>query len=411
MNNRSLNDDSTQFIWQKIAHEELETLISELEKLPFKKLDVAQMSQLRKSWSLEEIQVGIDHLRAQEKLARKLQSFPSLVGDSSGAEQASSERIAKYKAQRFQSLNSETIYDLCCGIGLDALALAEHQPVIAIDNSHLRTDFTRWNASRCSKNSLQTKTLNVEDLTSIPHPFHLDPSRRTEEVGKKTVKRSHRFDDYRPGPDELAKLLELQPTAAIKLGPGIDVLDLYDNLAVAQDSELEFIEEQGELTQAILWTGELCQMPGGRRATLLFEEQSIMAQGGLPLQSTEGTSKEYLWVPSKALERAGLLEDIFGGKALELWSGLGILTSDELFETSWAKGYQVIESSTWHLKKIKKILRGLNAGKVQVKTRDRVVSPPAIEKELKGKGDQKFTVFVFRLDKKIKAWVTREIGN
>ena len=61
-----------------------------------------------------------------------------------GLEQATAEPVARHKARRFAG---ELVVDLCCGIGGDALALAEHSRVLAVDAERGMCRRTLWNGA------------------------------------------------------------------------------------------------------------------------------------------------------------------------------------------------------------------------------------------------------------------------
>src|SRR5437773_2735446 len=80
--------------------------------------------------------------RLPTKAARAHCKFPELPyvwATPEAREQATHALLAAHKARQFAQMNPARIFDLCCGIGGDALALAEVAPVTAIDLSPVRT--------------------------------------------------------------------------------------------------------------------------------------------------------------------------------------------------------------------------------------------------------------------------------
>ena len=82
--------------------------------------------------------------------------------DRQGLEQSTSESVAQYKAQRFDG----QVFDLCSGIGSDALALALRCQVTAVDINPASCLRTEWNAEVCGVGSrIQTRCVDVHKLT------------------------------------------------------------------------------------------------------------------------------------------------------------------------------------------------------------------------------------------------------
>ena len=91
---------------------------------------------------------------------------------------------------------------------------------------------------------------------------------------------------------------------------------------------------------------------------------------------------------------------------------LGLLTSDrpEACAIPWVKPFELLEKMPWRAKKVRRWLSERNAGLVEVKTRGGAIDPEKVRRELRGKGDQAFTVFVLRQERKLTAYVTRRLS-
>ncbi len=363
--------------------------------------DVASLAALRRDWAPDMVAGAIELARARAKARSKFPNADVMMVDVEGVEQATSHHVAEHKAKRFGSVIAESgrILDLCCGIGGDAMSLARVGEVTAVDQGPSRA----WMAGRNA--GCLTQVANVEELSPVSELFHLDPSRRAAVVGGGR-RRMWRYEDYQPGPAYIDRLLGGCPDGAIKLGPGVD----FDVLPKGTKREIEIINVSGSLVQAVLWCGRLAQNAGQRTATRLPEDISFTARCGEEILATAGGFERYLLIIDPAIERAGLTASFCRSLPIrEAWPGLGILTSDEEVAGPWLRSYEVLAQSPWRMKKIKDLLRALDAGIVTVKTRGKAIDPDAVQKELRGDGEAALTVFGLRLDKKRIALITRPV--
>ncbi len=283
--------------------------------------------------------------------------------------------------------------DLCCGIGGDTMSLAAMVSggaggaggVMGIDSDPLRAWMTAKNAG-CA-----TTTADVTAMPLRDRVFHLDPSRRDAHG------RRHHYHDYLPGPDFIDDLLTRCPTGAVKLGPGVDTHDL-------PDGEIEFISQNGTLVQAVMWCGEL-RRDHARTATLLPEDVSLH---GEPDEPPIGEAQRYLFTVNPAAERAELLAQL-GLHAIH--PRLGILTADTAQSSPWLTAFELIQDTPWRPRKVKHWLDAQGAGIVEVKTRGGAVNTDQVQQQLRGDGDQRFTVFVLRFDRQLRALIARRITS
>lgn len=348
--------------------------------------DVSAIGRLRKQWSAEQVRIALELAEARRKAAAKFgeERAVELLADVSGIEQASSATTAEWKARRFARVPSDVrVWDLCAGIGGDAMALGmvvgpDH--LTAVDLDPVRAWMAGVNADYRS-DVADVAEFGSHELTGAF--IHLDPARRTEGDGGG---RLWRFEDYVPGPMVIARLAGAARGACVKLGPGIDVAELRDALGeTGASAEVEFISEDRRLVQAVLWTGELIAdgAAGRMRATMLPSGESVLgnafsANDGANADSTEDGEQaigEWVYEADPALERAGLLPWAMAQWDLrEIHPGLGLLTGDAHVDTPWLTAFEVRDVvSGWRLKKITSALRAIFGetewGVVDVKTR------------------------------------------
>lgn len=374
---------------------------------------VAEVSALRQTWSEAMVGAAIESARARHRAPGKLhpELVQRLVADQQGVMVASSSVAGAHKASTFARAAERAVFDLCCGIGADAFELATAGlDVTAVDLDPSRALMTRHNA-QC--------TVVVDDCTS--HHWlarlegklvHMDPSRRTG------GRRLHRYEDYQPGPDAIAQILDAAGGACLKLGPGVE----FAALPSPPDSFVELLSEGGRLTQALLWSGALAcvdALPAEHRvATLLPEGHRFHATPG-PLVEVDrwydgdGDTRpimDYVYDADPALERGGLLGPFAEQCGLRpVHPAVGVLTGDQIVESPWLVRYDVLASMPWRRKAVRAELRRLDAGVVAIKTRGKLVDPDAVQKELRGRGDAALTVFVLRLGEKATAIIARRV--
>jgi SAM-dependent methyltransferase len=221
-----------------------------------------ELTRLRRQATPERAAAAFEFARLRQRAAAKFGAAESLYFTREALEQASGERIAGYRAGRYQSYG--TVADLCCGAGGDTLALAGVADVIAVDRDPLRLAMAAANARALC---LADRISFVEaDLEQAPAPdaaaIFFDPARR------RAGRRVFALSDYRPSVALARRWRVRVPAIGIKVAPGVTDEDVaaLDNLAL----EVEFISVDGELKEALLWHGPLATP--GRRATLLVRD-------------------------------------------------------------------------------------------------------------------------------------------
>jgi len=347
--------------------------------------DPATVMRLRKRADAALVRCAIDLTRARRKAVDKFEHADQMLADPVGVEQATSLDVARHKARRFAEAGLDTVADLCCGIGGDALALREVADTLCIDRDPARAHMAHHNTA-CPAAAADVTTLNLRDT-----PYHLDPDRRPG------GRRAWRYEDCQPGADFIESLAG---DGAIKLSPGVDTSQL-------PAGEIEMINRRGTLVQAVLWRGRLAQHD--RTATLITDDQTHQLHGA-PRPFRVAKPQRYLHAIDPAIERAeliGVLCDKLNLAAIH--PQLGLLTSDEPTPSPWLTLFELLDVLPWRLAKVQAALREHDAGIVEVKTRGKAVDPDAVAGKLRGDGNQILTVFVLRMHRKRLACITRRL--
>jgi len=333
--------------------------------------------------------------------------------DVAGIEQASGMAVARWKARRMvESLGpSAAIFDICSGIGGDAMALAEAGLLVeAIDLEPRRAWMTAHNA-RCVTRVADAEAI---DLTGVA--LHADPARRDESAGR----RSWNLDDHQPGRAWIERALTLAHAAAIKFSPGVDRAAFGPlNRGLAW----EWIAEENRLVQAVAWSGAFARADGEAgytRATLLAEKSHTIAShtiAGIPDDAREDrlrvaeavTSGSFISEPIAAIERAELLTEAAGvnDAAQEIARGLGLVVSHAPLATPWFESFEIIDECAAREEAVLATLKRHALVARSVRVRGRAADADLFTRALSARPDGQAVVFLFREGKRARGVVTR----
>ena len=362
--------------------------------------DVSSISRLRKRWSLDQVSTALELIDARRRAALKYTQTPPRVCDRAGIEQATPETIARYKTQRILDLAGagDRIHDLACGIGGDAMSLARHFEVMAIDIDPVRCWMTRTNAG------CHTAEADILDAKHTGQWFHLDPGRRDPGSGR----RLRDPNDWHPPLSCLTSLTARFRGGVVKLSPGI----LSDQLPLDSGHELEFLSVNGRLSQAHLWWGELAGGSTTHRATLLPSGHTVTGTPAPPPVAPDGFLGSVLCVPDPALERSQLHGNMAERHGLvETAPGLGLMTGDRIPPGDWFTSFIIDEVMPWREQRVARWLTDHDTGTVEIKTRDQAIDPDRYQRRLSGEGSIERTLFVLRMGRPVVAIVTRRADN
>ena len=344
---------------------------------------------VRAAFLLEELRE-----RAKEKFSKAKEMW----FDRQGLEQATSESVARHKAKRF----SGKVWDLCCGIGGDAIALAERCEVLAVDLNPALCLRTEWNAEVYGvKSHLTTRCADVEQIfqssDELPKQVHIDPDRRASGRG-----RSLRIEDGRPGLPFLQTLMDTVPGGAIKLSPAANFLGKFP------DAEIELISLNGECKEATIWFGELAE-PGTWRATALPANETL---AGHPLDALcdIGPLQKFLYDPDPSVVRSGLVNLLAEQHSLtRLDDAEEYLTSEVFCDSPFVRGFEVLEELPNNDRAIRDYFRKSDAGEVEIKCRHVPIQAETVRRKLPLGGTQKLVLVYARIQGKTRAVVCRRL--
>ncbi len=315
-------------------------------------------------------------------------------------EQATDETVARYKADRFAArFAGRTVADLCCGIGGDAIALAERAHVLAVDWSAARVTMAEHNAGvygRRVTGLVADVTMQLPDADAA----HIDPDRRADGA------RRHQPEESSPGLDVLDRVVHRYRNVAMKLSPGADIDATFPT------GEIELISHHGQCKQAVIWTGELAT--ACRRATALPEKESIAADTHDDLTWPEPRTPvegDYLYEPDPAVIRANLVGLLARRRNLQpIDPRIVYLVGTQPVASALLVAFRVIDVTEWAGRKARAWLNRHDIGKIEIKTRGFAARPEEIQSQLRLKGRRQAVLFLTRIGLKPMAILAERIS-
>lgn len=290
-----------------------------------------------------------------------------------GLEQSTSEPVARHKAQRFNG----TVWDFCCGIGGDSLALTEHCEVHGVDLDPAMCLRTEWNAEVYGvRERVHTVVADVSQPSEHTGLLHIDPDRRPG--GRQ---RMMRIEDCSPNLDVLRTLMSQFRGGAIKLSPASNFGGKFSNV------EIELVSLHGECKEATVWFGELAgDQPF--RATSLPSGETIAAD---PLSARADITppRAFVFDPDPAIVRAGLLDVLAERLQLtRLDDAEEYLTGDQPLRSPWLQTFRVLEVIPNNDREVRAACRRAEFGSVEIKCRHLPIEVERVRRKLPLEGSR-----------------------
>jgi len=344
------------------------------------------LERYRRQYPAELVNTAVDMTQLRRRGRAKFAAADTLWFTREGLEMASSETVARHTAGRFARV--PRVLDLCCGIGGDALALAEAaEKVVAIDRDPLTLEMARANA----------KALHLEpqidfvraDVTEFVAggamllgpvaAIFIDPSRR------ESVAAARRPESYSPPLSWCLGLTGIAPRVGIKVSPALNYVTVLMNIL----AEVEIISLRGECKEAMLWLGDFRTC--ARRATLLPGGDSLTDAG--PTSDALGAIGAWIYEPDGAVIRAHLVQRLAGECGLwRIDPEIAYLSGDREVASPFLRGYRVQEIIPWGLKRLNAALVARGIRQVTIKKRGFPLTPDQLRPKLKLTGKAKATL-------------------
>lgn len=361
---------------------------------------------LRKEHTPDQAHLVLDQLQLRGRGGVKFASAGQMYFTGGGLEQATDERIARYKAERFPA--DQLAVDLCCGIGGDLLALAGRGEVIGVDRDPLTALFASANlAALAAPARGRVLTAEVESYT-LPAgaAWHLDPDRRPQQ------RRTTQLAAFAPGPEYLKARLQENRPGAMKLAPATEFPEELVAMA-GTGLEREWITHRRECRQQVLWCGAAARRAGRHAATILTGESEVRTLVGSPDQplTVAAAVGPFLAEPDPSVLAARLLGALAAEHGLAAVSRQSAyLTGDAATPDAALAWFEVLEVMPMDRRRVKAALRARGMGRLEVKKRAVDLVPAKLQRELRVKGDESGTLLVTRRDQQVIAVIARRVA-
>ncbi len=340
---------------------------------------------LRQTLPPTQAQAVLETVLLRQLAAAKFSRAAAMYFTRPALEQASGETIARYRTHRFVQAQCDTIADLGCSLGGDALALAEQAQVTGVEWDALRLALAQENV-RVYGHSARFRPLQADIHSLTPWPVaavFFDPARRDEQG-----RRFYSIHDYQPPLTVLEGWRAKVRGAAAKISPGVN----YDEIAHL-DAEVEIISVHGEVKEAVLWFDDL-RTPARRRATLLPGTHTLIPPDE-PTVIAVRPPQAYLYEPDGAVIRAGLVEPLAQLiAASKIDPEIAYLTTDQKVTTPFARGFAVQDYFPFQLKQLRHYLQARDIGQVIIKKRGSPIEPDYLRNQLRLRGRGQAILFL-----------------
>ena len=347
--------------------------------------EFAVQSALRRLYPDDVVRAAVSLHELRQKAKTKFTRADQLWLDRQGLEQSTSETVSRYKASRFEG----SVWDLCCGIGSDAISLATRCNVTAVDINPAACLRTLWNAEVYDvADRVQTRCLDVLKWDERDGLVHIDPDRRPGSSG-----RVSRIEDYVPGLEFLKHLMSRCRGGAIKISPASNFGGKFS------DAEIELISLSGECKEATVWFGDLARK-SPFRATVLPSGETI---AGHPMDVAVPVAPlgSYLYDPDPAVVRAGLVDllaDQLGLSRLD--PAEEYLTSDHPVISPFVQSFEVLANLPNNDRDLKAWLRTSDIGQLEIKCRHIPIQADQVRRKLPITGTTPGVILFARLNGK-----------
>ena len=350
--------------------------------------------QLRQEFPADVVRAAFELHDLRQRARQKFSHAERMWFDRQGLEQSTPEAVARHIAQRFEGL----VWDYCCGIGGDAVALADHCEVIGVDCNAANVLRAQWNAEvHGVEGNFQGLCADVKTLADRDGLVRIDPDRRPGN-NPRTV----RIENFEPGLEFLHQLIDEFRGGAIKVSPASNFLGKFS------DCEIELVSLAGECKEATIWFGDLTR-ESPFRATVLPAGATLAGNPWEAISQTDDLA-EYLYDPDPAIVRAGLVDVLCEQTGLlRLDAAEEYLTSSERIDSPFVTPFEVLAQLPNQTKEIRRYFRDHAFGQVEIKCRHIPIDAQAVRKKLSLNGKEPITLFFLRQAGKSQAVVAKRL--
>jgi hypothetical protein len=326
---------------------------------------------------------------------------------SDGLEQATRLEVAARHAQRFRGAGIRHVFDLSCGIGADAMAIAGLDlAVTAVDTDEVTATLAGVNLRHWPAASASVGTAEETQLPTGEGARHtgawLDPARRTpgSTDARGRTRRVFRLDAISPSWSAVQSIAQSLPATGAKLSPS------FPHAAIPAATEAQWTSLGGEVLECAIWWGPLVSQVGRSalvigskgRSWTVREADAGGADATAPVASSLGQIGAWLYEPDRAVIRAGLTGALTSAvDGFELDSGVGYVTSERCVDVGYARRFAVTESMPLNVKALRAWLRERDVGRVTIKKRGVALDADELRRQLRLSGPVAMTLVLTRI--------------
>ena len=345
----------------------------------------------------DQIRVLAEYAEVRDRLGRKFPPDQEWLFTSELLKQASSWRLARYKAERLAGAGNQRVWDLCCGAGADLAALAERfELAVGVDRDPVACLLAEANLGfRGAGNARVVCDDALRSSINATDAAHADPDRRADG-------RTVRSDRFQPSLGDLTHVLRRAAIAVVKLAPATPCDPLVG------ETEREWLGEGRETKQQLVWLGER-EGPRLRRATLVgkhavhhFESR----EDDVVCPITELGTR--LWEPHSVIRTAGLAD------AYAKTHGASRISPDSFYLTAsrrppdaLASSWTVIDEMGWNERRCRKRTVQLEPRVVEIKSRTGEVDCQRLSRQWSGGDGPPLVIAIYRSGKRLRAIFAR----
>ena len=357
---------------------------------------------LRKAVGIERAELIFQLLDLRHRAKSKFSKAERMFFTAKSLEQATDERIANLKADRFKMQGR--VADLCCGIGGDTLSIATvAEQVESVDLDSVTALLCEANCVAHGLSNVCMRTSDVSEFDIAKYDaWHIDPDRR--ETGARTV----RPENFAPDLPTILSLIQQNQNAAVKMAPATET-----NSDWMKCAELHWYGHSRSCQQLVAYFGDLAKYPGKRVATILGdrEHRTVIDQAESEL-AIAASVQNFIYEPHAAILASGCTRQIAAQHNLmAIIPGGGYLTSDDLTFDPAISSFKVLESMPFHEKRVRQALKKMDVGTVEVKKRAVDIDPFSLQAKWKGKGSNRLTVFILRRNQAVSAIIAQRLSD
>lgn len=303
----------------------------------------------------------------------------SLIFTPAGLEQATRLTIAGLHARRYTNAGSTHVADLGCGIGTDSIALASAGlKVTAVEMDETTAAATTLNLMPFENATVVHGGAEETDLTGIDGVW-LDPARRTDVKG--STRRLFDPEAFSPPLSFVEKLVDDGLDVGVKLGPGLP------HEAIPDSAETVWISDHGSVIEACLWFGKLKRTEVTRAALVIDKDGAhelvSSASAKNDALAPVGELEAHIYEPDGAVIRSHLISTLLeqtGGHLLD--EHIAYFTHAEKISTPFARGYKVLATHDYNVKKLRSWVKSNAIGTLDIKKRGVDVTPEELRRIL-----------------------------